>query len=126
MPKTIWVLNGPNLNLLGFREPTIYGNDSLDDIGKMLAAKADELGLDMDLPSYFGLYAPPGTPPDVVEKLHAMMKRIMKEPAMRTKIADIGLLPLDIASVDATRDYIKSEGEKWGSLVRKLGLQASQ
>ena len=54
------------------------------------------------------------------------MKRIMEEPAMRKKIADIGLLPLDIGSVDATRDYIKAEGEKWGSLVRKLGLQASQ
>jgi len=81
---------------------------------------------DFEAVSWHVLLAPAGTPPDVVEKLHAMMKRIMKEPAMRTKIADIGLLPLDIASVDATRDYIKSEGEKWGSLVRKLGLQASQ
>jgi tripartite-type tricarboxylate transporter receptor subunit TctC len=62
----------------------------------------------------------------VVAKLHAEMKRIMEEPAMQKRIADIGLLPLDIASVDATREYIKAEGEKWGSLVRKLGLQASQ
>ncbi len=45
---------------------------------------------------------------------------------MRKKIADIGLIPLDIASVEATRAYIKAEGEKWGSLVRKLGLEASQ
>jgi hypothetical protein len=36
------------------------------------------------------------------------------------------LIPLDIASVEQSRAYIKAEGEKWGSLVRKLGLEASQ
>ena len=49
MSNTVFVLNGPNLNLLGFREPTIYGNDSLDDIGKMLSARAEELGLEIDM-----------------------------------------------------------------------------
>src|SRR5688572_18947787 len=49
MPAKIYVLNGPNLNLLGFREPTIYGNDSLDDIGRMLAKRAEELGVELDM-----------------------------------------------------------------------------
>lgn len=49
MPDTVFVLNGPNLNLLGFREPTIYGNDSLDDIAAMLERKAEELGLEIDM-----------------------------------------------------------------------------
>jgi 3-dehydroquinate dehydratase-2 len=46
---TIYVLNGPNLNLLGLREPHIYGHDTLDDIAGMLEDRARELGLSIDL-----------------------------------------------------------------------------
>jgi tripartite-type tricarboxylate transporter receptor subunit TctC len=81
---------------------------------------------DFEAVSWHVLLAPAGTPQDVVDKLHAEMKRIMEEPGMRKRVADIGLIPLDIASVEQSRAYIKAEGEKWGSLVRKLGLEASQ
>jgi len=49
MPATIFVLNGPNLNLLGLREPHIYGHDTLDDIAAMLEDRARELDLSVDL-----------------------------------------------------------------------------
>lgn len=48
MAKTVFVLNGPNLNLLGKREPGIYGGKALDDIANDCRQAASGLGFDVD------------------------------------------------------------------------------
>jgi 3-dehydroquinate dehydratase II len=48
MAKPIYVLNGPNLNMLGLREPAIYGTDSLDDVRRKAEARAKSVGLTID------------------------------------------------------------------------------
>jgi 3-dehydroquinate dehydratase-2 len=42
------VIHGPNLRLLGRREPEVYGTDTLDDVNRMLAGLATELGVDLE------------------------------------------------------------------------------
>ena len=49
MTDIVYVLNGPNLNLLGLREPEIYGDTTLDEIAGMLEDRGRELGLSIDM-----------------------------------------------------------------------------
>ena len=50
MPKPIYVLNGANLNLVGVREPAIYGTETLEDIRRRTEIRAQELGPGGGLP----------------------------------------------------------------------------
>ena len=64
--KKYLVINGVNLNMLGIREPGIYGNSTLDDLEKNIRKKADELGVEVDFfqSNFEG---------EIVEKIHSAM-----------------------------------------------------
>jgi tripartite-type tricarboxylate transporter receptor subunit TctC len=76
--------------------------------------------------SWHMLLAPGKTPRDIVDRLHADMKRVMADPEIKKRIETIGLIPFDTLGVDELRAYRKAEQEKWGALVKKLGLEGSQ
>ena len=61
--KTIWIINGPNLNMLGRREPGVYGTQTLEEIEEMIAAKAEALGLTAQCFQFNGEGA-------IIDKLH--------------------------------------------------------
>ena len=81
---------------------------------------------DFEAVSWHVLMVPSKTPKDIVDRLHAEMKKIMSDPEMKAKAANIGLIPFDTPSVDGINDYIKAERVKWGALVEKIGLKGSQ
>jgi tripartite-type tricarboxylate transporter receptor subunit TctC len=81
---------------------------------------------DFEAVSWHVLFAPAKTPKEIVDRLHAEMKRIMAEPEMKARAAAIGLIPFDTPSIEGIQGYINSEQEKWGALVKRLGLAGTQ
>jgi tripartite-type tricarboxylate transporter receptor subunit TctC len=76
--------------------------------------------------SWHVLFAPAATPKPIVARLHKEMQTIMAAAEMQDRAAKIGLLPMTPPSLEETEKYIASEREKWGSLVKQLGLAGSQ
>jgi 3-dehydroquinate dehydratase-2 len=96
----VLVLHGPNLNLLGEREPEVYGSQTLSEIDDAIAAAGKELGIEVRCEQYNGEGA-------IVEALHAARKRdsgIIINPgayahysyAIRDAIAAIGLPAIEV------------------------------
>jgi len=81
---------------------------------------------DFETVSWHTLLAPAGTPKPILDRLHAEMKRIMADPVIKAKVEAMGLLPIDTPSPEGIEAYFAGEREKWGALVRKLGLEGSQ
>ena len=65
----IAILNGPNLNLLGTREPALYGRETLSDIERRLREVGGELGLELEFSQHNG-------EGELVERIHAMRGRV--------------------------------------------------
>jgi 3-dehydroquinate dehydratase-2 len=65
----IAVINGPNLNLLGTREPELYGRESLGDIEQSLRAVASEVGADLSFSQHNG-------EGELIDAIHALRGRI--------------------------------------------------
>jgi hypothetical protein len=53
------------------------------------------------------------------------MKKIMGDPEMLKMTEKIGLIPVETPSIEGIQSYIASERDKWGNLVRQLGLEGS-
>ena len=62
--KKILIINGPNLNLLGTREPTIYGSETLLDIAKAVEVKSMQLGVETD-------FVQSNHEGEIIDKIHA-------------------------------------------------------
>jgi len=81
---------------------------------------------DLEAVSWHVLFGRHDTPRAIVDRLHGEMTRIMAMADTRQKITTIGLIPHQSPSVEGIQAYIRAETDKWGTLVRQLGLAGSQ
>ena len=68
-----------------------------------------------------GLFAPAGTPAEVVERINADVNAVMKEPAVRDALAKQGLI-VGGGTPAEFKAFIDGEGKKWGAIIRKVGI----
>jgi tripartite-type tricarboxylate transporter receptor subunit TctC len=80
---------------------------------------------DFEAVSWHMLFAPTGTPQPVVDRLHAEMKKIMADPEMIKLTEKIGLIPVQSPDIKGIEAYLASEREKWGGLVKQIGLEGT-
>jgi tripartite-type tricarboxylate transporter receptor subunit TctC len=75
-----------------------------------------------DANAWFGVFAPAGTPPAVIERLNAEIGKILKEPKVRQTLLALGGEPVG-STPREFGDFFRNEVEKWGRLIRTAKLQ---
>ena len=75
--------------------------------------------------SWHVLLAPAATPRPIVDRLHAEMTRIIGDPAFQKRVTEIGLMPMQPTSIEAMQKYMAGERERWGGVVKSLGMAGS-
>jgi tripartite-type tricarboxylate transporter receptor subunit TctC len=95
---------------------------SLPDIPSFAEATGNA---DFEMVSWHVLFAKTGTPDEIIERLHSEITRIMTDPKIQAAMMALGLIPQPPQSLAASRAYIASENDKWGALVKSLGLAGS-
>jgi len=71
---------------------------------------------------HYGLLAPYGTPPEIIDKLSVALRKLAEDPDVQQRIRNEGGDPLGSTAVEYADDIDKEE-KKWGALVRKLNLK---
>jgi tripartite-type tricarboxylate transporter receptor subunit TctC len=70
---------------------------------------------------FYGIAAPRGTPPDIVESLNTAVAAALADPKMKTRIAEFGGTPMPMSPAEFGR-LLADETEKWGKVVNTVGL----
>lgn len=82
----------------------------------------EELGLDFGLPNYFGLYAPPGTPAEVVARMHALVQKALESVAMK-QVFQAYTLDGKSMSQPQFDQYIRDHRKRAGEVFKTLGIR---
>jgi tripartite-type tricarboxylate transporter receptor subunit TctC len=85
-----------------------------------------------DLPAasfsvWYGLFAPKGTPSDIIGALNVAAVEALAAPTVRSQLADLGLeiFPRERQTPEALRALVKADAEKWWPIIKELGISAT-
>jgi tripartite-type tricarboxylate transporter receptor subunit TctC len=86
-----------------------------------------EMGLPaLSYSSWFGLFAPTGTPKDIIGKLNAAAVNALADPVVRSWLVDLGLEDFlaERQTPEALGALVKADAEKWWPLIKEFGIKA--
>ena len=97
------------------RSPVVPGVPSVDEAGVA----------GVHLPGWFGIFAPRGTPREVVARLHAAVVEALGDPAVRKRFEDFGLdvAPRELQTSEGLAGFHRAEIEKWWPVIRAAGIK---
>lgn len=72
--------------------------------------------------AWYGLFAPAGTPPEVIARLNAMVRQALQDPALRQRLATLGAEPAG-GTPEELAHFVRSEYDKWGKVVRAAEIR---
>jgi len=87
----------------------------------------DEAGLPGDyIPGWFALFAPKGTPKDIINRVNAALIEAAADPGVRARLVDLGqdIYPREQQSPEALGTLVKVDAEKWWPIIREAGIKA--
>ena len=117
----------PALAMIESRRLTALGVTSKARVAALpQAPPLDDAVAGFDTTSWQMAIAPAATPADVVATLNAEIGRIVAEPEVKAQAVATGMLPVEPASPQALRDFVRSEISTWAALVQKAGIAQSQ
>lgn len=80
---------------------------------------------EFDVTTWYGLYAPRGTPKPVVDHLVGALQTALKDPALISRFAELSMAPVESsrATPEALEAFLKSEIGKWGRIIKAAGIE---
>jgi tripartite-type tricarboxylate transporter receptor subunit TctC len=87
----------------------------------------DEMGLrSLSYSAWMGLFAPKGTPRDIIAKLNAAAAGVLTDPEVRSRLADIGeeVFPRERQTPEVLGALVRADAEKWWPIIKESGIKA--
>lgn len=118
IPTPLAVANKTKLRLYALGSPARF--PSIKDIPTLA-----ESGYAVDADTWFGILAPPNTPPAVVDAIQAQVTRVASQPEFRTRMADMGYTPI---TIDPKKfgEFVQAESQRWGAAVKAARIRVEE